>query len=143
VIQNGKVKLLKHLKVLWLCVLKYFYTIFRKELNEMKKWFIKVLPLTMVVFLLIVFISPSLAFGDSMNMHDYSKTPSGFVMMYYNSILSREAASSEVNEWVMRLGGGTATGYSLVWDAVFGEENKQMVASASNDDFIKWLYMVI
>jgi hypothetical protein len=109
----------------------------------MKKWFIKVLPIAMVVFFLIVFISPSLAFGDSVSVNDYLKTPSGFVMMYYNSILNREAASSEVDEWVMRLNGGTATGYSLVWNAVFGEENKQMVSSVSNEDFIKWLYMVI
>ncbi|MCL5071468.1 MAG: CHRD domain-containing protein [Actinobacteria bacterium] len=109
----------------------------------MKKWFIKVLPLSMMLFFLIVFISPSLVFGDSVKMDDYSKTPSGFVMMYYNSILNREAASSEVDEWVMRLNQGTATGYSLVWNAVLGEENKQMVSSASNEDFVKWLYMVI
>ena len=109
----------------------------------MKKWFIKVLPLVVVVFFVIVFISPALAFGDSMRWSDYSKTPSGFVMMYYNSILNREAASTEVDTWVMRLNEGTATGYTVVWNAVFGKENKQMVASVSNEDFIKWLYMVI
>ncbi|MHB1347048.1 MAG: CHRD domain-containing protein [Candidatus Humimicrobiaceae bacterium] len=106
----------------------------------MKKLFIKVFSIAIVMLLAVVFVLPSLAFGDSM---DYSKTPSGFVMMYYNSILNREAASSEVDEWVMRLNKSTATGYSVVWDAVFGAENKQMVSSVSNEDFIKWLYMVI
>ena len=109
----------------------------------MRRFLAKVLPLFIAVFLIFVFMTPSLAFGATVNENDYAKTPSGFVMMYYNSILNRHPASAEVDVWVKRLNEGAFTGHSFIEDVVFSTENKPAIASITNEDFVKWLYMVI
>jgi len=123
-----------------------------------KKLFFKIVPLFIAVVFLVVFISPSLAFGASVDKGDYEKTPGGFVAMYYNSILNRQASASEVQEWVSRLNAGTYTAHSFVEDLVFSEENKPGVVSitggvgpvgplqgilSSNNNFISWVYEVV
>jgi hypothetical protein len=121
----------------------------------MKKLFSKILPLFIAVIFLVVFISPSIAFGASVNKSDYEKTPGGFVVMYYNSILNRQPAIPEVQEWVSRLNAGTYTAHSFVEALVFSEENKPGVNSIiagvgplqgilkSNNNFVSWVYEVV
>ena len=121
----------------------------------MKKLFFKIVPLFIAVVFLVVFISPSLAFGASVNKGDYEKTPGGFVAMYYNSILNRQPSASEVQEWVSRLNAGTYSAHSFVEDLVFSEENKLEVSSItagvgllqgilkSDNNFVNWVYEVV
>jgi hypothetical protein len=124
-------------------LLKYFLTILKKGVVQMKRFFTKILPLFVAILLLVVFISPSLAFGANVNENNYAMTSSGFVMMYYNNVLNRNPATAEVDAWVKRLSDGTFTGHSFIEDLVFSTENKSAISSITNEDFVKWLYMAI